>query len=171
MACWPTPDLSALDEATEHHMDLMMDLIRGIRNVRAEYGVTPGKRIGAMIAAQDAAAMLGEQREILCSLAKIDPGQLVIEPALEPPAQAASVIVGDTVCYLPLTALVDLDAERERLRKALTETEERIARSESLLGSEFAQKAPEHVVQRERDKLADLRTEELTLRETLAELH
>ncbi|NLF02822.1 MAG: valine--tRNA ligase, partial [Anaerolineales bacterium] len=141
------------------------------RNLRAEYDVTPGRRIGALIAAGGAAAAMESQRSVLSSLAKLDPAQLVIAPALEAPAQAASVIVGEAICYLPLADLVDLEAERERLQKALAEVEGRIARSQSLLASDFAAKAPEQVVQRERDKLADLQVEEATLRERLADLH
>ena len=78
--------------------------------------------------------------------------------------------MGETVCYLPLAALVDLDAERERLSSKLAELEARIARSENLLAGEFAIKAPAQVVQRERDKLAELLDEQATLKERLAAL-
>jgi len=79
-------------------------------------------------------------------------------------------VVGETVCYLPLAALVDLEAEREKLSSELAAIEGRITRSAKLLAGEFAQKAPAHVVQRERDKLSDLQTEQTKLRERLASL-
>ena len=78
--------------------------------------------------------------------------------------------MGDVVCYLPLAALVDLEAEQERLSSELAKIEARIARSESLLAGEFAQKAPAHIVQRERDKLADLQTEQAKLKERLTSI-
>ena len=78
--------------------------------------------------------------------------------------------MGDVVGYLPLAALVDLDAERGRLMKELTDIDGRIARSEGLLAGDFAKKAPENIVQRERDKLADLRAEQAKLKERLAAL-
>ena len=170
MARWPEPDVALLDDETEEQMGLAMALIRGIRNRRAEYNVTPGKRIPALIAAGDAAQWLDEQRAVMCALAKLDPDHLTIQLTVEPPAQAATIIVGETVCYLPLAALVDLKAERERLLKKLAEIETRIARSESLLAGEFAQKAPAHVVQRERDKLADLQTEQAKLKERMTNI-
>jgi valyl-tRNA synthetase len=157
VARWPQQDAAMLDDAVESQMGLAMELIRSIRNLRAEYNVTPGKRIPALIAAGEAAGFLEEQRPILCALAKLDSEQLVVRPAIDPPAQAATAVVGDVVCYLPLAGLVDLEAERERLLKELAGAEARIARSEALLAGEFAQKAPPHVVQRERDKLDDLR--------------
>ena len=178
MARWPEVDEALLDDAAfaeafaeaESQMGLMMDLTRGFRNLRAEYDVTPGKRIPALIAAGDAAEWLDAQRAVLCSLAKLDADQLTIQPTIQPPAQSATVVVGDVVGYLPLAALVDLDAERERLAKELDEIDGRIARSEGLLAGEFAQKAPGHIVQRERDKLADLQAEQVKLKERLAAL-
>jgi valyl-tRNA synthetase len=174
MARWPEPNTAFLEDVdfaeAEARMGTAMELIRGIRNRRAEYDVTPGKRIPALVAAGDAAPWLDEQRTVLCALAKLDPHDLVIEPTIRPPDQAATVVVGDVACYLPLAGLVDLDAERERLAKSLADIEGRLARSQTLLGGEFAQRAPEHVVQRERDKLADMRTEQAKLKERLAAL-
>ena len=170
LACWPEPDEELLDDEAEAHMALTMELVRGIRNRRAEYDVVPGKRIPALIAAGSAARWLGEQRPMLCTLAKLDPDQLAIQPTMQPPAQAATVVVGDVVGYLPLAGLVDLEAEREQLSSKLADIEARIAHSESLLAGEFAQKAPERVVQRERDKLADLQTEQTRLKERLVAL-
>jgi len=167
---WPTVSMDLIDQQAEDSMQLIVELIRGIRNRRSEYKVTPGRRVPAVISAGDAASLLADQRALLCNLAKIDPAGLTIQPALETPDQAATVIVGEVTCYLPLAALVDLAAERTRLETALSDLEERIRRSESLLAGPFAQKAPDHVVQRERDKLADLKTEQSTLESRLASL-
>jgi len=111
-----------------------------------------------------------EQRAVLCALAKLDSHQLSIQPTVEPPDQAATVVVGDVVGYLPLAGLVDLEAERERLSKKSAEIESRIARSRNLLAGEFAQKAPAHVVQRERDKLTDMHAEQAKLKERMANI-
>jgi valyl-tRNA synthetase len=168
VAAWPEP--GPRDEAAEREMGALMDAIRAIRNARAEYDVTPGKRIPALIAAGDAVSLLEGQREVLCFLARLDPDALTIAPTLPPPSQAATVVVGDVVGYLPLAGLVDLEAERERLARELAETEAGIARSEALLQGEFAHRAPAAVVQRERDKLADLQAAREQLRARLERL-
>jgi valyl-tRNA synthetase len=168
LARWPEVNEAFLDDKAESQMALMIELVRGFRNLRAEYNVTPGKRIAAAIAAGDTAEWLDTQRAVLCSLAKLDADRLTIEAALEPPEQSATVVVGEMVGYLPLAALVDLDTERERLAKELDGIEGRIARSEELLAGDFAHKAPEHIVQRERDKLAELQAEQARLKERLA---
>ena len=170
LAPWPSPDRWQVDEEAEERMALLMDLIRGIRNVRAEYDVEPGKRIPALFAAGPWADLLRKQRDILTRLARIDPEQLVIEETMDPPAQSATVVVGDVVGYLPLAGLVDLEAERARLAEQLKGVESRIARSEALLAGEFAKKAPPHVVEREREKLADLKATRRQLQERLGRL-
>ncbi len=170
MARWPESDPALLDDEAEAQMTLLMDLIRGIRNRRAEYRVTPGQCIPALIAAGEALDVLDAQRAVLCSLANLDGEQLTVAKALEAPEQAATIVAGDATCYLPLAEIVDLEEERERLSEELAEVKERIAHSEDLLAGEFAEKAPEHIVQRERDKLADLQTEYARLEDQLAAL-
>ena len=97
MVHWPEPDVALLDDEAEERMGLMMELVRGFRNRRAEYDVTPGRRIPAAVAAGDGAGWLDEQREVLCSLAKLDPNQLTIQPMLEPPEQAATIVAGQAL--------------------------------------------------------------------------
>ncbi len=167
VAPWPEPNTALLDDDAEENMALLMELIRGIRNRRAEYRVTPGKRIPAMIAAPGATDVLRAQRDVLCSLAKLDPDRVMIEPALDTPSQAATIVVGKTTCYLPLAEIVDLEEGRKRLSDELAGVEGRIAHSEELLAGPFAERAPEHVVQWERDKLRDLETERAELERRL----
>jgi valyl-tRNA synthetase len=170
VARWPEQDAGFLDVEAEAQMGALMDLTRAIRNLRAEYNVTPGKRIPALIAGGNLAPVLVAQRAELCALAKLDAEASVIEAMLEQPEQAATAVVGDVVGYLPLAGMVDLDAERERLRKELDQVDGRIARSEGLLAGQFAEKAPPHIVQREQDKLAELKASREQLEDQLAQL-
>jgi valyl-tRNA synthetase len=166
----PWPQAGARDLAAEADMGLVMDLVRAIRNARAEYDVKPGAQIAASIAAGSREALLNGQAEVLCALARLDPARLSIAAQLDAPAQALTLVVGSVTAYLPLADLVDLAAERAKLNKELTETEAQIDRSRSLLDGPFAQRAPVNVVQREREKLGELATRAERLRERLAEL-
>ena len=69
------------------------------------------------------------------------------------PEGAAALVVGSVEIYLPLAGMVDLEQERARLEKELAEAESHIARLEKLLAGGFAEKAPEPVVAKEREKL------------------
>jgi valyl-tRNA synthetase len=70
------------------------------------------------------------------------------------PDGAVTLVVGSVEIHIPLAGMVDESAERERLMRELAEAESHIARLEKLLASDFANKAPAAVVQKEREKLA-----------------
>jgi len=153
-------------------MALIIDMVRAIRNARAEYKVEPGRRIEAIIAAGEEHELLTGQRDILITLARLDADKLHIARTLEAkPTQALALVVGGVEIYLPLAGMVDLTKERQRLAREIEEVAEGIARSEALLANEdFLAKAPAHVVERERVKLADYRRRQAKLRERLESL-
>ncbi|MFZ5822004.1 MAG: valine--tRNA ligase [Chloroflexota bacterium] len=135
--------------------ELLQDIVRSIRNLRAEKGVAPSKRIAATIGAGAKTSLLQEQAETIASLAGLDHSLLSILSSLPAkPEDAAALVVGPLEIYLPLAGMVDLEAERARLQKDLAEAEAHIQRLEKLLASDFAKKAPEAVVAKEREKLA-----------------
>ncbi len=167
IASWPEQGGPADDQA-EADMGLLMDLIRGIRNARAESGVAPARWITAQIAGRERTGMVNEQRDILTRLARLDPESLLIEEELPAPEQSLTLVHGTLTCYLPLAGMVDLDEEQARLKKELVELESQVMRSENLLSGPFSSRAPANVVQRERDKLADLQATRATIEERLA---
>ncbi|MCU0521267.1 MAG: valine--tRNA ligase [Anaerolineae bacterium] len=170
VARWPAADPAWLDPDAEREMAILIDLVQGIRAVRAEYGVEPARRISAAIVMESAEAPLTGEREMLIALARLDPAQTTVSASILPPAQSASVVVGDVVAYLPLAGMVDLQAERARLGKELVSLESRIAASESRLAGPFAERAPAAVVQRERDTLVEMRAQAAQVHEQAARL-
>jgi valyl-tRNA synthetase len=168
VAPWPEP--GPVDLAAEADMTLVMDIVRAIRNARAEYSVAPGQPIAAVISAGASTPLLTQEAEILCTLARLDLARLTISTAIDAPEQSVTLVTGVVTTYLPLSGLIDLAAERERLGKELADTEAQIERSTQLLAGPFAQRAPTNVVQREVDKQAELRDRAVRLRERLVGL-
>ena len=137
---------------------LIQDLVRSIRNLRAEKAVSPARRLPATLVSSDKVDLLKEQSSNIAALAGLDPSKLSILASLkQKPGESAVLVVGMVEIYLPLSGLVDAEAERARLKKELAETQSQIARLEKLLGSDFANKAPAPVVEKEREKLAAYR--------------
>jgi valyl-tRNA synthetase len=135
--------------------DLIQEIVRSIRNLRAEKGVTPSKKIAAAISAGDKLDLLESQKPVIASLAGLDQSLLsVLQSLNEKPADSAVLVVGAVEIYIPLAGMVDLAGEKSRLEKELKEAESHIERLEKLLSSDFANKAPAALVQKERDKLA-----------------
>ena len=168
----PWPQSGDLDAQAETDMASFIELVRAIRNARTEYGVEPGRRIGAIVAAGESAAFLRAQAEALQSLGHIAADGLTIEERLpQVPERALLLVVGGYECYLPLAALVDLDRERQRTQGEMDALDAEVARSEGLLANRgFVSKAPESVVQKERDKLASSQDRRRKLAERLASL-
>ena len=168
----PWPEAGLTDEEAEAKMGLLIELVRAIRNVRAEYRVDPGRRIAVSMAGGPRTELLLDQQELLASLARLDQERLTIAAVLaERPRQAAVVMVGGVECYLPLAGMVDLKAERERLARELAEVAGLIPRGEELMADkDFVTKAPDYVVQREREKLANNKAREAKLKARLASL-
>jgi valyl-tRNA synthetase len=154
-------------------MQSLMDVVRAIRNARTEYNVPAGKRIPAMLIAGEMTTFYNQYKAEICSLAHLDPDALtVLESVSEKPAQALTIVEGGIEAYLPLEGVIDLDAERERIGIEMEELTQRIAQVEiRLRNQDFVSKAPEHVVQRERDKRDELRERWSRLRERLQELY
>ena len=156
VAKWPeTGDPEGWEDAKVADFELIQEVVRSIRNLRAEKGVAPSKKIAASISAGQKYELLKEQSVVIVSLAGLNETELTIKESLEgKPDDAAAVIVGAIEIYLPLAGMVDLAEEKTRLEKELKEAESHIERLEKLLGSDFANKAPAAVVQKERDKLS-----------------
>jgi valyl-tRNA synthetase len=168
LAKWPTADEAYLDEQTEIDMNVLMDMVRGIRTVRIEYDVDPGKRITAVIAPGSHQANIEAYNYLFSRLCNVAEIQITTGAA---PEDAASVVVSDATVYLPMKGLIDFAAEIERMEKEQGKLQEQIAKSEATLANEsFVTRARPDVVQRERDKLAELQASATQIENRLTEL-
>jgi len=150
---------------------LVQEIVRAIRNLRAEKKVTPGKKIPALLAADERSILLRSQQAVIAALAHLDIKSFqVVDKLVEKPQNTASVVLAGVEIYLPLDGMVDRAVERSRLEKELQEALSHIERLESLLNSPFAQKAPVQVVEKEKEKLADFRQTADKLKEQIRNL-
>ena len=170
LAAWPQANPAHVDKDAETAFAILMELVRGVRNTRAEYKVEPARRIGAVVDAGSHGELIEAHRAIFARLCNVERIAL-LGPDDAPPENAATVVAADVTLYLPLADMIDLEAERARLERELANLEQQIARTEKLLQNEnFVNKAKPEVVQRERDKLAKLTASRQALQERLAAL-
>jgi valyl-tRNA synthetase len=143
-----------------------------VRNIRAEAGTEPGRKIPIVIRCDaggdfDFAAAVRAAEGHIRSLAGVS-SVMVTADEKDVPAEAASAILKGMILYAPLDGLIDYAAEREKLAKEKTRLEGDIGRLSAKLANEgFTAKAPEAVVQNERNKLASA---EDALQKTLARM-
>ncbi len=143
------------EEAKLADFELIQEIVRSIRNLRAEENVAPSKKLSATIIGGDKMDLLNEQSFVIAALAGLDQSQISnLQSLAEKPSDSVSLVVGSVEIYLPLAGMVDLAEDKSRLEKELKEAESHIERLEKLLAGDFANKAPAALVQKERDKLA-----------------
>jgi valyl-tRNA synthetase len=159
VSAWPEPPAKTSEEdRVVERFSLIMDVVRAIRNLRAERGVDPARRIEAIINGGELADLLISLRRSIAVLARLDPIKLKIHSSLEkPPSESVPLVVGPIEVYLPLAGMVDMTEEKARLSKELDEIDAQIKRLETLLAGPFSERAPSGIVQKERKKLALLK--------------
>jgi len=157
IAPWPVADRSDLSDRAETSMGTLMEVIRAIRNIRAEMNVPLGKRADVIIHCpeDELRATLVAGSVYMLPLASI--AELSITPSGPKPAGSASAILAGLEIYVPLRGLIDIDRETARLHKALVEAGNELARSQARLANpNFVGRAPAEVVAKEQERAAVL---------------
>jgi valyl-tRNA synthetase len=151
LAAWPRHE-GLDDPAAEAEIGWLVDLISAIRSVRAEMNVPAGTQIPLVLAgvSPETKARAERWREVF----KSPLGRLSdITFAHAPPAGAVQIVVRGEVAALPLAGIIDLAAERARLEKEMAKVKGDIARVDAkLANADFLKRAPEEVVEGEREK-------------------
>lgn len=158
VASWPeeaSPEAS--DRGVEADFERIQQVVSAIRNARSGHGVEPKRKIAAIIRAGTAEALLHQQASVLCALGGLDPSKVEFADSSSPaPRDAIPLVTRGIEVYLPLAGLRDVAQERSRLTREMEDTQEQVRRLEELLSGPFAQRAPAHIVEKERAKLQSL---------------
>lgn len=152
---WPSYEKSLEDEEAEAILEHYKEIIRGVRNARAEMNVPNSRKATVYVVCKD--ADLREGLMLLSESAKMMAAAndfVVKEDKSGIADDAVSVVVPDAVVHVPLEELIDFEQEIERLTKEEMRLSKEIARATGMLSNEkFVSKAPEAKVQEEREKL------------------
>ncbi len=167
------PDGAALptDTVAAERMELVMEVIRAIRNVRGEMDVPPGKQITALLDCKSDKIQknLEEGAAAIRVLGKV--GELIIGQNLERPEQSATQVAGDVEISLPLAGLVDIAEEEKRLQKEIAKVQKDVDLFTKKLSNEkFVANAPAHVLEKDRGKLKDAKEKLVVLQESLVKI-
>ncbi|HEV2556437.1 MAG TPA: valine--tRNA ligase [Bosea sp. (in: a-proteobacteria)] len=164
------PDLAALkDEAAEAEIGFVVDLISDIRSVRSEVNVPAGTQAPLVLVNASAAtrATVEAWAPMIERLARVS--AIAFEAAS--PAQSAQIIVRGEVAALPLAGIIDLEVERTRLTKEMAKLDQDIATVDRKLGNpDFMARAPDEIVEENRERKAAAEARKLKIAEALARL-
>ncbi|PWL83075.1 MAG: valine--tRNA ligase [Clostridia bacterium] len=170
-ASWPkyTNDFQFAEEAEE--MEGVMDVIRSIRNLRAEMNVPPARRTAVyMVTPAENAPAFEMARAYLMKLAGAE-NVIVQQDKNGIPKGAVNAVCAMGEAFIPLDQLIDIDKEIERVNKEINRMKGEVARAEGKLGNPgFVAKAPEKVINEEKNKLDVAKDMLAKLEHRLAEL-
>jgi valyl-tRNA synthetase len=168
LAAWPQHD-GLDDDAAEAEIGWVIDLVTAIRSVRSEMNIPPATQLPLVFAGASAATRARAARwlEFVQRLARVTDMSF----AEKAPQGAVQLIVRSEVAALPLQGVIDLGAERTRLSKEMAKCDADIARVDQKLGNaDFLKRAPEEVVEGEREKRDEAQARKAKLAEALERL-
>ncbi|MGE0668080.1 MAG: valine--tRNA ligase [Sphingomonadales bacterium] len=173
LADWPAPRTDLADAASSREIEGVIDLITRVRTVRTEMNVPPGAKIavavqqaeaGAFSTLTDTAAVL---QPVIARLARIDR----VDTVAAFPRGTVQIPVGDATLGLLLADVIDFEAEKARLRKEIEKASKEMAGLDGRLNNPgFIAKAPEAVVEEQRERRAEVAQQVDTLAEAIARL-
>jgi valyl-tRNA synthetase len=156
IAAYPEADERTFDPGAERIMEATIEIIRAIRNARAEHKVESNKWIEAKVYAGELTPALAAYSPAIETLAKARPVSFFERREESPSAEnVLALVLKDSEVIIPLESMVDLEAERKRLEQEIEQAGAEVARLEARLKDKaFLTKAPEAVVAKERDNLS-----------------
>jgi valyl-tRNA synthetase len=168
-ASWPELSKIEINDLAKDEMAWVIEIIKGVRSVRAEMNVPAAARIALVLkgASAETKARLERHRGVIQTLARLSSAAA----AEAIPAGSAQFVIGEATVALPLGDVIDFAKERERLEKELGKATEEIARFDAKLANEqFVSRAPEEVLTEQREKLAAAQTLAVRLKDAIKRL-
>ena len=165
---FPVPDPSLSDPVTEQDMQVVMDLILAVRNIRGVMGIPPSVHLEVIVRteSEDMGSHLATNGHYVRTLARVR--SLRIGKSETKPKAAATGVIRGAEVYVPLEGVLDLGEERNRLGKEIAKTSQDIEMfSKKLSNPNFVERAPKAVVEKDTARLEELRAVRIKLEESL----
>ncbi|UQZ37392.1 valine--tRNA ligase [Paenibacillus sp. PK3_47] len=171
LAEWPKYDPALENDAAVAEMNLLMDIIRAVRNIRAEVNVPMSKKVELIIKAgsEETLSIISRNGNYISRFCNTSSFEAGLQP--QTPDKVMSAVVTGAELLLPLSGLIDIDQEIIRLEKEVQTLNSEVERVEKKLSNQgFVAKAPAKVIEEERAKQADYSAKREKVLARIAEL-
>jgi len=168
---FPGADTGDIDPAAEAEMQWVQGFILGVRRIRGEMDIAPGRRLPVLLqgAGEEDRRLLERHGRLVREVGRIEAVDFLDGEAEAPPS--ATALLGDMRIFVPMAGLIDVAAERQRLGRQAKKVEAELARAEAKLANpRFVDNAPADVVAKERERQAEFRRQLDQIREQLGRL-
>lgn len=173
MAAWPdAQELSSYRNLdAERAIMMVTQSVTGVRSVRARYGISPRQTLDITVKAESPEAMERFQSQVELVEALANATVVLCSTDAQKPAESAACLAEGVEVYVTLSGLVDFEAERARLEKELAALEkDRVKFDKKLSNPGFLAKAASEIIEKDRNKLADIVDRQERLRAQLADM-
>lgn len=170
IAPWPVFKEEEYDESSIQMMEKAMELIRAIRNTRAEMNVPPSKKAKVLIdAEEETLKSLEKAQKYILTLASASEVEFIAKG--EKVEDALSIVIDGAKIYIPLAEIIDIEKELERLNKEKQKFEGEIKRAEGKLNNQgFVAKAPQSLIDEEKEKIEKYKEMKQAVEERISSL-
>lgn len=169
---WPVYDEKLIDESALNNMQIIIDTVTNIRNIRAEWGIALNQDMDCHLnsANKELLNMIIDNQDILIRLTKIKPPNTVQKDGLN--KKSATALVGDINIIIPLGELIDIEKEKSKKQQEIDKLKKiKDGLSKRLNNESFLQKAPKEVVDKEKENLVFLNNRILDLEKIIKSLN
>ncbi|MGA2553876.1 MAG: valine--tRNA ligase [Smithella sp.] len=159
------------DMEAEKEMEMIMEIITSIRNIRGEMRIAPSQKLKVFISVADEQnkKFIQKDQSYILNLANLE--SLTVEINMVEPKGVATAVMGATKIFVPLAGAVDISAEKARLEKELGKVSKDLEQcSKKLANRDFCLKAAPEIIQKEEEKLKDFQKKFATLEGALKKL-
>ncbi len=170
-SAWPVSRLECVDHSAEGTMEVLMRIVRGVRDIRNKMDIARSQQLEALVSVPDEGLRkaITDHSQFVVKLAGLS--RLVAAARLERPPMSATEVICNVQLFVPLKGIIDKEAERGRIISRKEKCEAQLAQVEKKLGdASFVERAPEEVVEREQERKTELEENLSRLRSALAEL-
>ncbi|KPK55751.1 MAG: valine--tRNA ligase [Thiotrichales bacterium SG8_50] len=168
---YPLADAALADADAVEEMRWVMDFVLGVRRIRSGMNIEPRKPLPVLLqsGSEQDRRRLGDYQHFITSLGRVESVTWLGADAEAP--ESATALVGEMKLLIPMAGLIDKEAEQARLEKEVSRRQQELERTQAkLANSNFVDKAPAAVVDKERQRLAEVREALETLLEQLARI-
>ena len=170
---WKVRSSDERPDTLEKSMDTLQDMIRAIRNLRAEAGLPPQKSVDSVVVrtdSRDTVELVKENEDMISLLAKVKRVS-VVPTGSDASGKSLSSVLGSGIVYLPVGDLLDIDSEIRRLEQEKEQMESNLSKSEKKLANpNFVERAPLDVVEKERGRIEEFQRRIHRIAENIASL-
>jgi valyl-tRNA synthetase len=160
------------DEEAEEQMALIIDVVNSIRNVRWEMNVPPAQKVEVIFSSKNTRSreVLSQHRVYIENLARAE--RITVAEQIQKPETAATAVAQDVEIVIPLKGIVDFAEEERRLRKEINKLEKDSATvTKKLSNEEFLRKAPQDIIEKEKNKAREVNEKREKLLTSLNRIH